>query len=55
MLTDLACAATLMPAYEPGSMERLPEAKNKPKAVIFIACGEFKNNLKEMEEYRKIV
>jgi len=36
-------------------MERLSEARDKPKAVVFIACGEFKINLEEMEEYRKIV
>jgi L-serine/L-threonine ammonia-lyase len=55
MLTELACAATLTPAYEPGLMECLSEANDKPKTVVFIVCGGFKISLKEMEEYRTIV
>jgi len=40
MLTELACAATLTPAYEPGLMERLSEVNDtKPKTVVFIVCG----------------
>lgn len=31
------------------------EAKDEPKTVVFIVCGGFKINLKEMEEYRVIV
>ena len=55
MLTELACAATLTPAYEPGLMERLSGAGDKPKTVVFIVCGGFKISLKEMEEYRTVV
>ena len=55
MLIELACAATLTPAYEPGLMGRLSEANGKPKTVVFIVCGGFKISLKEIEEYRTIV
>jgi len=55
MLTELACAATLTPAYEPRLMERLSGANGKPKIVVFIVCGGFKISLKEIEEYRTIV
>ena len=55
MLTELACAATLTPAYELRLMERLSKANDKPKTVVFIVCGGFKINLKEMEEYRVTV
>jgi len=55
MLTELACAATLTLAHEPGLMERLSEANDGPKAVVFILCGGFKTSLKEMEQYRTIV
>lgn len=55
MLTELACAATLTPAYEPRLMERLSGANDKPKIVVFIVCGGFKISLKEIEEYRTIV
>ena len=55
MLAELACAATLTAAYEPGLMERLLEANDGPKTVVFIVCGGFKISLKEVEEYRAIV
>lgn len=55
MLIELACAATLTPAYEPGLMKRLSEANDKPKTVVFIVCGGFKISLKEIEEYQTIV
>lgn len=55
MLAELACAATLTPAYEPGLMERLLGANDGPRAVVFIVCGGFKISSNEMEEYRAIV
>ncbi|KAF9653133.1 tryptophan synthase beta subunit-like PLP-dependent enzyme, partial [Thelephora ganbajun] len=55
MLIELACAATLTPAYEPGLMERLSEGNNKPDVVVFIVCGGFKISLNEIKEYRTIV
>jgi L-serine/L-threonine ammonia-lyase len=55
MLAELSCASTLIPAYEPGLMERLSGANDKPKTVVFIVCGGFKISLEEMEEYRTIV
>jgi len=55
MLAELACAATLTPAYEPGLMERLLGASDGPKTIVFIVCGGFKISLKEMEEYRTVV
>jgi L-serine/L-threonine ammonia-lyase len=55
MLIELACAATLTPAYEPGFIARLLEANGGPRTVVFIVCGGFKISLKEMEEYRTIV
>ena len=55
ILAELACAATLTPAYEPGLMERLLGASDEPKAIVFIVCGGFKISLREMEEYRMVV
>jgi len=55
MLAELACAATLTPAYEPGLVERLLEASDEPKTVVFIVCGGFKISLEEMKEYRMAV
>lgn len=55
MLIELACAATLTPGYEPELMARLLEANSCPKTVVFIVCGGFKINLKEMGEYRAVV
>jgi len=55
MLAELACAATLAPAYESGLMEPLLGASDEPKTIVFIVCGGFKISLKEMEEYRMVV
>jgi len=55
MLVELACAATLAPAYEPALMERLLEVNDEPKTVVFIVCGGFKISLMQMEEYQTIV
>ena len=54
MLAELACAATLIPAYEQGVMERLLEASDGLKTVVFIVCGGFKISLKEIAEYRMV-
>ena len=55
MLAELAWAATLTPAYEPGLMQHLLKVNDGPRTVVFIVCGGFKISLKEMEEYRTIV
>lgn len=55
ILAELACAATLTPAYEPGLMEHLLGTGDEPKTIVFIVCGGFKISLKEMEEYRTVV
>lgn len=55
MLAELACAATLTPAYEPELMGRLLEPSDKPKTVVFIVCGGLGISLGEIEEYRMMI
>lgn len=58
MLVELACAATLTPAYNPSFFAQLVSPTSptqKKKSVVFIVCGGFKISLDEIEEYRRIV
>ena len=54
-MAELACAATLAPAYKPTMFRKLIPRKDKPETVVLIACGGFKISLEEMEEYKQIV
>ena len=56
VLTDLACAATLTPAYEPRLMIRLGDfipAEHGLRNAVFILCGGFEVNLAEMDGFRE--
>jgi len=56
VLTELACAAALTPAYEPELMVRLGDfipAENGLRNAVFILCGGFNVNLAEMDEFRE--
>lgn len=56
MLVELACSATLVPAYQPSLFNQLvPSTSSEDKTVVFVVCGGFKISLDEMEEYREIV
>ena len=56
-MVELACSATLAPAYKPSILRRIvPQSNsNKPANIVFIVCGGFKISLDDMEEYRRIV
>ncbi|KAG8716402.1 hypothetical protein FRC11_013385 [Ceratobasidium sp. 423] len=56
MLTELACATTLAPAYIPGLLEDLvPKSGDKRPVVVFVVCGGSKILLSDVEKYRTIV
>ena len=58
VLTELACATALTPAYEPGLMDHLWEAipaENGLRNAVFILSGGFNVSLAEMDEYREIL
>ncbi len=52
-LVELACAATLSPAYNPMLFRKVVPETNAQTIVIFIVCG-VKVSLAELEEYRGI-
>ncbi|KAL1947611.1 hypothetical protein VTO73DRAFT_13335 [Trametes versicolor] len=57
-LVELACSATIAPAYKPKVFRKLvPKSAPDMKCaiVVFVLCGGFKVSLAEMEEYRQIV
>ncbi|CDO70689.1 hypothetical protein BN946_scf184798.g4 [Trametes cinnabarina] len=56
-LVELACSATIAPAYKPTIFSKLvPESKsNKRAIVVLVVCGGFKISLDDLAEYRRIV
>ncbi|EIW60594.1 tryptophan synthase beta subunit-like PLP-dependent enzyme [Trametes versicolor FP-101664 SS1] len=57
-LVELACSATIAPAYKPSVFRKLvPECAPGMKlaSIVLVLCGGFKVSLAEMEEYRRIV
>lgn len=63
MLTELACATTLTPAYNREFLERIlgprfsalsPEER-KEKCLVFVVCGGVKISFEEMREFEEIV
>ncbi|OSD02844.1 tryptophan synthase beta subunit-like PLP-dependent enzyme [Trametes coccinea BRFM310] len=56
-LVELACAATIAPAYKPTIFHKLvPEARsNKRGNVVLVVCGGFKISLDDLEDYKRIV
>ncbi|KDN50688.1 hypothetical protein RSAG8_01186, partial [Rhizoctonia solani AG-8 WAC10335] len=57
MLTELACATTLSPAYIPGLLQNLvpKSGGGKRPVVVFIVCGGSKVLLSDVEKYHIIV
>ena len=56
MLVELACAATLTPAYSPALFERLLGPSRDPeRVVVFILCGGMKITLADMYDYQRIL
>ena len=55
-LVELACSATLVPAYKPELVTRLvpPDGVEK-KILVFIVCGGFKISQQDLVEYSEIV
>ncbi|KZT11495.1 tryptophan synthase beta subunit-like PLP-dependent enzyme [Laetiporus sulphureus 93-53] len=55
-LVELACSATLAPAYKPDLFNKLvPTSSTIPRTVVFIVCGGFKISPEEMEGYSRVV
>ncbi|KAI0362688.1 tryptophan synthase beta subunit-like PLP-dependent enzyme [Trametes cingulata] len=56
-MVELACSATIAPAYKPTLFRKLvPESKsNKPANIVLVVCGGFKVSLDDLNEYRRIV
>ncbi len=52
---ELACAVTLVPAYNPTLFRALVPHTDKPATVVFIVCGGFKISLEDLKEYERIV
>ncbi|KAI0670605.1 tryptophan synthase beta subunit-like PLP-dependent enzyme [Trametes maxima] len=56
-LVELACSATLAPAYKPSVFRRLvpvPET-SQLATVVLVVCGGFKISLEDLVEYRRAV
>ncbi|KAH9057147.1 tryptophan synthase beta subunit-like PLP-dependent enzyme [Lactarius deliciosus] len=55
-LVELACSATLVPAYKRELVTRLvPPTGAEKKALVFIVCGGFKISQQDLLEYSEIV
>ena len=54
-LVELACAATLTPAYNPVLFRALIPPSDKPQTVVFVLCGGYKVSLQDLKEYERIV
>lgn len=60
---ELACSATLSPAYNPMFFSALIEARkgdhrserHPNSSIVFIVCGGVKISLEEIQEYKKII
>ena len=55
-LVELACSATLVPAYKPELVTRLvPPTGAEKKIFVFIVCGGFKISQQDLVDYSEIV
>ncbi len=57
-MVELACSATIAPAYKPSVFHKLvPESTPDANSVnvVLVLCGGFKVSLADMEEYRRVV
>lgn len=53
ILVELACAATLVPGYNPSLFRKLVPQSERPAAVVFVVCG-VKVTLAEVMGYREL-
>lgn len=55
-MVELACAATMVPAYSRELFDKLvpPKPSGEPRNIVFIVCGGFKVSVAELMEYAKI-
>ncbi|KAI0371720.1 tryptophan synthase beta subunit-like PLP-dependent enzyme [Pilatotrama ljubarskyi] len=54
-MAELACAATIAPAYKPTLFKRVVPEANKSANIVLIVCGGFKISLDDLNEYKRIV
>ncbi|KAI0253969.1 tryptophan synthase beta subunit-like PLP-dependent enzyme [Lactifluus subvellereus] len=55
-LVELACSATLVPAYKRELLARLvPPSVGERKTLVFVVCGGFKISQQDLVEYSQIV
>lgn len=55
-MVELACSATLVPAYKPELVTRLvPPTGAEKKILVFIVCGGFKISQQDLVDYSEIV
>ncbi|KAI0747897.1 tryptophan synthase beta subunit-like PLP-dependent enzyme [Daedaleopsis nitida] len=54
-LVELACSATLAPAYKPTLFRKVVPHKDDAPTVVFIVCGGFKITLEDMDAYKQTV
>jgi L-serine/L-threonine ammonia-lyase len=55
-LVELACSATLVPAYKLELVTRLvPPTRAEKKILVFIVCGGFKISQQDLVDYSEIV
>ncbi|RPD53162.1 tryptophan synthase beta subunit-like PLP-dependent enzyme [Lentinus tigrinus ALCF2SS1-7] len=55
LLVELACSATLTPAYNRSLFRALVPPSEKQATVVFVLCGGFKVSLQDLKEYENIV
>ena len=55
MLVELACSATIAPAYKRNVFNKLVPSTGKVPTVVLVLCGGFKVSLDDMEEWRRTV
>ncbi|KAI8998849.1 tryptophan synthase beta subunit-like PLP-dependent enzyme [Trametes punicea] len=57
ILVELACSATIAPAYKPSIFNRLmaKSRSNERTTVVLVVCGGFKISLDDLAEYKHIV
>ncbi|KAH9946307.1 tryptophan synthase beta subunit-like PLP-dependent enzyme [Epithele typhae] len=55
ILVELACSATLAPAYKPELFRKLVPQSEAPPTVVLIVCGGFNVTLADLEDYKNVV
>ncbi|KAJ1307333.1 hypothetical protein OPQ81_001439 [Rhizoctonia solani] len=57
LLVELACGATLSPAYTPGLLDKIiPKSlQNPPPVVVFVICGGSRTSFQDTQHYRNTI